>query len=52
MNLPFAHAGHWITDLLTVVPVVIVIAVLVIHSWREKRRGGGTGPVDAPPPAA
>jgi cytochrome c-type biogenesis protein CcmH/NrfF len=32
-----AHAGHWLLDILYVIPVVVV-AVAVIVSWARTRR--------------
>jgi len=32
-----AHAGHWITSLLYVLPVAILVGFLVIQSRRERR---------------
>lgn len=35
--LPIAHAGHWITGLLYLAPLVIVVAMLAITSMRDRR---------------
>ena len=45
--LPFAHAGHWIVDLLTFVPVLVLLLWFVIAAIRDRRReekedGGST----------
>lgn len=34
-----AHAGHWITGLLYLAPVVIVVVVLWIQAARDRRSG-------------
>lgn len=36
--LPFAHAGHWITDLMIFAPVIGVGIWLVVESIRDRRR--------------
>ena len=33
-----AHAGHWATSLLYIVPVVGLLGFLAVQSWRERRR--------------
>ena len=52
---PLAHAGHWIADLLYVLPLAIAVAVLATQSWRDKRQEKAEGradkPADAPPAA-
>jgi hypothetical protein len=52
--LPIAHAGHWIANLLYLVPLLIVVGMLAISSIRDRRAeaaeaaaGGGTPPPDA-----
>lgn len=50
MTPPFAHAGHWLVDLLYVAPILIILAVLAYRSIRDRRelrRAGG--PVRRPP---
>jgi hypothetical protein len=54
-TLPIAHAGHWITGLLYLAPLVVVVGMLAISSIRDRRAeaaelaaGGGQAP-DAPP---
>ena len=44
----FAHAGHWLTSLLYVAPVVIIGVALGVSTWRERRRKARDGSV--PPP--
>lgn len=54
-QLPIAHAGHWLADLLYLMPLVVVIAVLATQSWRDKRQAKAEGRIDKPagaPPAA
>jgi hypothetical protein len=53
--LPIAHAGHWIAGLLYLVPLVIVVGMLAISSFRDRRAeaaeaaaGAATPPPDAP----
>jgi hypothetical protein len=52
MPLPIAHAGHWIADLLYVLPLAIALGFLALQSIRDKRRDDAEGPkpVDDPPP--
>jgi hypothetical protein len=55
MTPPIAHAGHWIADLLYVLPLAVALGFLALQSYRDKRRGEGDAaptPVDSPPPAA
>jgi hypothetical protein len=54
MILPIAHAGHWIADLLYVLPLAIALGFLGFQSMRDKRRDEAEGtakPADDPPPA-
>jgi cytochrome c-type biogenesis protein CcmH/NrfF len=37
--LILAHAGHWLTSLLYVVPVLVLVIALSWQSWRDRRRG-------------
>jgi hypothetical protein len=32
-----AHAGHWAVGLIYMVPIFIVVAVLSVASWRDRR---------------
>ena len=50
---PLAHAGHWIADLLYVLPLAIALGFLALQSIRDKRRdeADAANPVDTPPPA-
>lgn len=52
MTPPIAHAGHWIADLLYVLPLAIALGFLGVQSIRDKRRDKAEGPKaadDAPP---
>ena len=42
MDVPaiFAHAGHWLADLLFVAPVFLIVGWVLIANLREKRRQG------------
>ena len=31
-----AHVGHWIGQVLTIVPVLVVVAALAINWWRNR----------------
>ena len=46
MTLPLAHAGHVIVDLLTVLPVVVLILWFAWITIRDRRRGN----LDEPEP--
>ena len=35
--LPLAHAGHWLVNVLYLVPLVIVVAMLAVSSLRDRR---------------
>jgi hypothetical protein len=37
--IPFAHAGHWLADLVILAPVLGVAVWLIIVSILDKRRG-------------
>jgi hypothetical protein len=55
MTPPIAHAGHWIADLLYVLPLAVALGFLAFQSFRDKRRDDGEAdspaPADSPPPA-
>ncbi len=40
MTPVLAHAGHWLVQLLYVVPVVVIAVVIVREKLRERREGG------------
>jgi hypothetical protein len=50
--LPIAHAGHWIADLLYLLPLAIALGFLVLQSIRDKRRDEPEGPKPDDAPAA
>jgi uncharacterized membrane protein len=37
IELPIAHAGHWISSLLYLVPLLVVIGMLAAASVRDRR---------------
>lgn len=55
MTFPIAHAGHWIADLLYVLPLAVALGFLALQSIRDKRKDEPEGttnpPVDSPPAA-
>jgi hypothetical protein len=54
MNIPIAHAGHWIADLLYVLPLAVALGFLALQSIRDKRKDEAestTNPADSPPAA-
>jgi hypothetical protein len=41
---PFAHAGHWLAQLLYLAPLVVLVGVVLagrLRERRDRRRGGG-----------
>ena len=44
MSLPAAHAGHVLVDLLTVLPVFVLILWFVWITIRDRRRGDADEP--------
>jgi hypothetical protein len=53
MTPSLAHAGHWLVNLLYLVPLLLVFVALGVQALRDRRRG--TGPrrppaPDEPPP--
>ena len=53
--LPLAHTGHWLVNLLYIVPLAIVVIMLAITMVRDRRAeaaevaaGGAPPPGDAP----
>jgi hypothetical protein len=51
---PIAHAGHWIANLLYLVPLLVVIAMLAVTSMRDRRAEAaeGAGAPEPDPPAS
>jgi hypothetical protein len=49
--LLFAHAGHWLVQLIYLVPLVVLVGVIVTGRIRDRRdaRGEGGPPESAPP---
>ena len=48
--VPIAHAGHWLVNLLYLVPLVVVIGMLMVSSLRDRRAEAAEGIApDAPP---
>jgi len=54
MTPPLAHAGHWLADLLYVLPLAIALGFLALQAIRDKRQAKAEGPkapADNPPRA-
>ena len=41
--LPLAHAGHWLVNVLYLVPLVIVVAMLGISTMRDRKAAAAGG---------
>ena len=50
MVVPLAHAGHWLPELIYVVPVLAVVGWIGFRSLMDRRRGDVGG--DEPPAAS
>jgi hypothetical protein len=37
--IPLAHVGHWLLDLLYVIPLLLMVGVLLVGKLRERRTG-------------
>jgi ABC-type proline/glycine betaine transport system permease subunit len=52
-GLPIAHAGHWLVNVLYIVPLLVVVAMLGISSVRDRRaeaaEAAGASPASDPP---
>lgn len=49
--LPIAHSGHWLVNLLYIVPIVIVVAMLGAAWIRDHRTAAADDePAEGPPP--
>jgi hypothetical protein len=44
----FAHAGHILVDLLYAAPLLVMVGLLVVGKWRERRHSRGETAVDDP----
>ncbi len=42
-QLPIAHAGHWLVNLLYLVPLVIVVTMLAVASLRDRLAEAAAG---------
>ena len=43
----FAHAGHWLVQLIYLVPLAVLVGVIVAGKLRDRREGGsGSGSTD------
>jgi len=52
MTVVLAHAGHWLAELLYLLPVFVVVGWLsgrALLEQRRSRRQASAGPVPAPP---
>ena len=36
--LPLAHAGHWLVDVLYVLPVVVIVGWISVRALLDRRR--------------
>jgi hypothetical protein len=39
----FAHVGHWLADMLYVLPLLVIAALLVVGRLRERRESRRAG---------
>ena len=47
MTPPLAHAGHWLVELMYVLPVLIIVVWISIKAIIDRRReGAGREPAD------
>jgi hypothetical protein len=47
----FAHAGHWLVQLIYLVPLAVLVGVIVAGRIRDRREErAGSGPPEATPP--
>jgi hypothetical protein len=44
-----AHAGHWLPQLLYLLPVVVLVGAIVVGRLRDRRAGGPAGGEDEAP---
>jgi hypothetical protein len=52
MTPPIAHAGHWLADLLYLLPLAIALGFLAVQAIRDRHRDEAERrrPADDPPP--
>ena len=50
--LVLAHAGHWLVQLIYLVPLVVLVGVIVAGRVRDRREAGAEGPPREPLPPA
>jgi hypothetical protein len=48
--LVLAHAGHWLVQLIYLVPLVVLVGVIVAGRIRDRREAGADGPPQKPLP--
>jgi len=48
---PLAHVGHWLVNVLYLVPLLIVVAMLAISSIRDRRAEAAEATAAGPPAA-
>jgi hypothetical protein len=34
---PLAHAGHWLAQLAYLAPLIVLVGMLLVGKWRERR---------------
>ena len=44
----FAHAGHVLVDLLYAAPLLVMVGLLLVGKWRERRHGADETAIDDP----
>ena len=50
--LVFAHAGHWLVQLIYLIPLVVLVGVIVAGRIRDRREARADGPPQEPLPPA
>ncbi|HEV7918245.1 MAG TPA: hypothetical protein VGO97_01595 [Solirubrobacterales bacterium] len=38
MNVPIAHAGHWLANMLYLVPVLVLVIGILFQKWADRNR--------------
>lgn len=46
-ELLIAHVGHWLVNVLYLLPLVVVVAMLAVSSLRDRRAEAREGAADA-----